>query len=101
MGQDNFTRKGPSAATERKYAAYTKALLAAPKRAEPIMTRINGCRDDLTAVQRQCTGKLSFRSRAAVNKWIKAHPPGTHTFPVRPYQCTRCGEWHTTTSAQR
>jgi len=53
-------------------------------------------REQLDRRQLQCAAKLSFRSKASVVKWIRAHPRCREMVKVVPYKCDKCEQWHTT-----
>lgn len=57
-------------------------------------------RAELTFMERACTSKLAFRSRAAASRFIQLHPP-TERRPrkLHAYECPHCKQWHTTTQA--
>lgn len=50
-----------------------------------------------------CANKLSFNSEKSAKHYIKhvshKRPHANMTY-VRPYYCTRCGKWHTTTKVE-
>lgn len=86
--------------THRKGAKAQADLLAAPtSRLGNQVT--HDFRESLTPYERRCAAKLTFRSRAAVAKWIKAHPRAGDMVKVYPYECPQCGDWHTSSSRPR
>jgi len=85
--------------TERKAMRARDAALAAP--ASQVARRLTTEeRDGLTFLERACTTKLVFRSRAQVVKWIRAHPRGVNMSKCVPYLCPHCHQWHTTKARQ-
>lgn len=53
-------------------------------------------RDALPFLDRVCTSKLAFATRAKAVKWLRAHPPGENMSACVPYRCPHCDSWHTT-----
>ena len=81
--------------TPRKQERVRQAYLTAPRPAEGHRLRGEDW-SELTFRERSCTRKLPFRSKAAVVKWIRAHPPSEGMSKCVPYLCPHCAQWHTT-----
>ncbi len=81
--------------TMRKVTRALAAAIAAPK-SQMGRRYMSEERGQLTFIERACTSKLVFRSRAQVVKWIRAHPRGMNMSKCVPYLCPHCHQWHTT-----
>lgn len=90
--------RNTGAVSERRWARMQKDMANAPQRADGEEARriSDEGRRGLSFEQRSCTGKLAFRSKAAVIKWTKKRPPSEFTARVYPYHCPNCDQWHTT-----
>jgi len=53
-------------------------------------------REALPFLERACTSKLPFRSKASAVKWLRLHPRSGSMSKTVPYLCPHCGSWHTT-----
>lgn len=82
--------------TERQFRRVLKEQEAEPTSIAPrYLTQDQ--RNQTARTVLRCAAKLAFRSRAAVVKWIRSHPPSAHRqHKVEPYECPQCGQWHTT-----
>jgi len=81
--------------TQRKQERVRQGYLSAPMAAAGQHVR-GESRAGLSFVERACTRKLPFRSKAAAVKWIKAHPLSGDMSKCVPYLCPICEQWHTT-----